>query len=108
MLRPISPFVEYVVNYDYISKVLCVNKEKPETNCNGKCHLTNELKQQQEEENKNNHLVVSLEEYPIGFVYIICLEREENTQENIKNHFNYCENYNLLFSDTFFHPPKMA
>ena len=43
MLRPIAPFVEYAINYDYISKVLCINKDKPEMNCNGKCQLMKEL-----------------------------------------------------------------
>jgi hypothetical protein len=31
------------INYDYISKVLCINKDKPELKCNGKCHLMKEL-----------------------------------------------------------------
>ena len=37
------PVVEYIVNYDYISKVLCVNKAKPQMHCNGKCHLMKKL-----------------------------------------------------------------
>lgn len=35
--------MEYAINYDYIVKVLCENKEKPEVACNGKCHLKKEL-----------------------------------------------------------------
>ena len=30
-LKPILPVVDYIVNYEYISKVLCVNKAKPKT-----------------------------------------------------------------------------
>lgn len=41
--KPIIPVIEYVVNYDYISKVLCENKDKPQLKCNGKCHLMKEL-----------------------------------------------------------------
>ncbi len=42
-LKPILPVLEYIVNYDYIAKELCENKEKPELECNGKCHLKKEL-----------------------------------------------------------------
>ena len=42
-LKPIFPVIEYVVNYEYISKVLCENKAKPMMHCNGKCHLMKEL-----------------------------------------------------------------
>jgi hypothetical protein len=42
-LKPIFPVIEYVVNYEYISKVLCENKAKPMMHCNGKCHLMKEM-----------------------------------------------------------------
>ncbi|KAB5491471.1 hypothetical protein [Flagellimonas sp.] len=41
--KPIVPYVEYAFNYDYISTVLCVNKEKPKLNCDGKCYLAKML-----------------------------------------------------------------
>lgn len=44
LVRPILPFIDYNINYDYIAKVLCINKDVPESNCNGKCQLTKELK----------------------------------------------------------------
>lgn len=69
MLRPITPFIEYLVNYDYISNILCINKDKP--NCNGKCHIVKQLKQQQEDD--FNALHIQLEEYPIGFVFFLSL-----------------------------------
>jgi len=49
-LKPIFPVIEYVVNYDYISKVLCENKAKPKLQCNGKCHLMKELAKASENE----------------------------------------------------------
>ena len=41
---PAIPFVDYVINYKYISEELCVNRDKPELHCNGKCHLKKEIK----------------------------------------------------------------
>jgi len=37
-----------MVNFDYTGEVLCIKKEVPESSCNGKCYLM-----QQMEENKN-------------------------------------------------------
>lgn len=50
LLKPVLPVVDYVVNYEYISKVLCVNKAKPKMHCNGKCHLMKELAKTSENE----------------------------------------------------------
>ena len=43
LFKPLLPLVEYAVNYEYISKVLCENKEKPIMGCNGKCYLMKQL-----------------------------------------------------------------
>ncbi|MGS2740641.1 hypothetical protein [Sinomicrobium sp. M5D2P17] len=43
--RPAFPFLEYAANYDYISKVLCINKDKPQMQCYGKCYLMKAVKE---------------------------------------------------------------
>ena len=53
-LKPIFPVVDYVVNYNYISTVLCENKAKPELKCNGKCQLMKGLAKASEEEKPIN------------------------------------------------------
>ncbi|HVG16377.1 MAG TPA: hypothetical protein VM935_15505 [Chitinophagaceae bacterium] len=40
----------YSLNKEYISKVLCINKEKPKLDCSGKCFLSKKLKQQEKED----------------------------------------------------------
>ena len=42
----------YLLNKEYISKVLCINKDKPSLNCEGRCQLKKKLNQQNEQENK--------------------------------------------------------
>ena len=49
-IRPILPFLDYYVNYEYISEVLCINKDKPMSTCNGKCYLSQQLKEAQKTE----------------------------------------------------------
>lgn len=43
---------DYLLNYDYISKELCVNRDKPDSCCKGKCYLEKEAKKQDESEGK--------------------------------------------------------
>lgn len=52
-LQTFSSFViraDYFINKSYIARVLCINKAKPETHCNGKCYLAKQLKQQEEQD----------------------------------------------------------
>lgn len=44
---------KYCVNFEYYAKVLCINQDKPEMACNGKCHLKKELKQADNSGNEN-------------------------------------------------------
>ena len=38
----------YHVNKDYIARVLCENRDKPELHCDGQCYLAKKLKTQQD------------------------------------------------------------
>lgn len=104
MLRPIAPFVEYAINYDYIAKVLCINKDKPEMSCKGKCQLMKKLEQQQEDDFKS--LRIAMEEYPIGFVQIVNVETPTPFQY-IKSSFLYKQSYTYQYSPSVFHPPTI-
>ena len=106
MLRPIAPFVEYVINYDYISKVLCINKDKPVLSCNGKCQLMKKLEKLQQDDFKS--LRIQIEKYPIGFVYILKL-KETTTYTLLKKNklFSHSQNYHFLFNKDVFHPPTV-
>ncbi len=67
-LKPLLPYVDYFVNYEYISKVLCINKDEPIPTCNGTCYLSQQLKETRETENKDNGIpVVEQERIPIIF-----------------------------------------
>lgn len=42
-LYNVSCITYYELNIDYIIETYCVNKETPKLQCNGKCHLANQL-----------------------------------------------------------------
>ncbi|CAM1365711.1 conserved protein of unknown function [Tenacibaculum soleae] len=104
MLRPIAPFVEYAVSYDYISKVLCINKDKLELQCNGKCQLMKKIGKQQDDDFKSLRIVA--EDYPIGFVEITQLQLTK-AADIVKSNFFYFTKYAFLFAYSEFHPPTI-
>lgn len=102
MLRPVAPFVEYAINYDYISKVLCINKDKPELQCNGKCQLMQKLEKQQDDDFKSLRIVQ--EDYPIGFIELLEISNQKIFQQKEKM-FSSTKNYSYLFISSVFQPP---
>ncbi|WP_145993559.1 hypothetical protein [Tenacibaculum dicentrarchi] len=106
MLRPVAPFVEYAINYDYISKVLCINKDKPELACNGKCQLMLKIEQQQQDDFESLQIV--LKDYPIGFIELVNLPKNTLTAYHKKTLFTYNQTYSYLFENATFHPPNTS
>ena len=43
VFQPVIPLLEYELFYDYITQELCVEKDIPDSCCNGKCHLEKRL-----------------------------------------------------------------
>ncbi len=108
LLKPVLPVVDYIVNYEYISKVLCVNKAKPKLQCNGKCHLMKELAKTSESETpiSSNKKIASHE-----LEVLFCAEIKSFKitclffyKKQIPNN-NYSDFYSYLNSDSVFRPP---
>ncbi len=51
-LKNIGILIDFKINQDFIAEVLCINKEKPMSMCNGKCYLSEQLKKAKEQEEK--------------------------------------------------------
>ncbi|OIN59077.1 hypothetical protein [Arsenicibacter rosenii] len=55
MLPTVSPWGTiacFQLNRDYIARVLCENRDRPQMNCNGQCYLAKRLKAQQDKQDK--------------------------------------------------------
>ncbi|MBW2960491.1 hypothetical protein [Mesonia aestuariivivens] len=107
MLKPVEHILEYCFNYNYIVNVLCVNKEKPRLNCNGKCYLIKQLQKQSSENSHRKRQSIQLENYPIGFVEIITIHQPQPFNfYHQKNHF-YFNHYDYLGKNIPFQPPRI-
>lgn len=108
LLKPVIPVVEYVVNYEYISKVLCINKAKPKLKCNGKCHLMKELAKTSETETpiSSNKKIASHELEILFFEEIKSFKIDTFCcSDKLKTNNNYSDFYSYLNSSSVFRPP---
>lgn len=108
MIVPVI-FLDYELRKDYIIQNFCVNKNRPELNCNGKCYLAKQIKaaEQQEQQQKG----IEFNKFLFGVEFI------ETPQELIVFHLSktkYCTNFE--YRDSFsqkhpssvFHPPAQV
>lgn len=46
--------ISFFINQDYIARVLCINRDKPESGCNGACQLKKQIEKDKESQEKSN------------------------------------------------------
>lgn len=109
LFKPLLPLVEYLVNYEYISKVLCVNKEKPAMKCNGKCYLMKQLAKSAETEKPVSDKKVLVKDFEVLFFQdlkeIIFIKNLFSNKQALNS--NYSDLYTYLNSFSVFHPPTV-
>lgn len=87
----------YQLNIDYIIETYCVNKEKPELQCNGKCHLAQQLQVVSTNDDENGNVLTLIFEsfFPV-FIH------EQNSVVDNFQIFpwskDYNTNYNIIYS----------
>ena len=52
MVSPWGTIAYYRANREYIARVLCENRDKPQLHCDGQCYLAKRLKAQQDKQDK--------------------------------------------------------
>ncbi|WP_232073967.1 hypothetical protein [Spirosoma aureum] len=98
----------YHANRDYIARVLCENRDKPQLHCDGQCYLAKQLKAQQDKQDKEttervqNSPVLQLffevsQQYSFGPVW---------TEAQSINFFEYTRSIALTPLMGFFRPPR--
>jgi hypothetical protein len=76
MLRPIHPLIDYALRYSTYANELCLNRDKPDLQCEGKCILMQRLQQAASEMPAPftpSTTSVNLQEYPLGFIETLSL-----------------------------------
>ena len=99
-------FAGYELNKDFIAKELCINRDKPQLNCNGKCFLTKKIaeaeKKQESNERKTqkdlSQQTMLISSFKVAFF-----------NHSIKKSFPiYRKDYSITFYTAIFHPPQIV
>lgn len=102
----VGQLVYYELNIDYIIETYCINKEKPELQCNGKCHLAKQLQLTKSSDNNKSVNILIEAFFPVYLhsfefvdisITINYLEKESNSI--------YQNNYTHLIIPTIYKPP---
>ncbi|MCL6220634.1 hypothetical protein [Zunongwangia pacifica] len=103
------PIFDYIFNYDYIVTELCINKDRPDLACNGKCYLMQSLARQadKEHEEKRGNLANRYELFLLYFeIDKVNLDKKPLIFEDSDKHvFLYLANYTFLFGKRKVKPP---
>lgn len=106
MAKPIFPILEYVVNYEHIAKELCENKNVPQLDCNGKCHLKKELAKASENEPASQEKKsLSNETFTLFLEDIALFIFKEIRMPSLKIYTFYTNLYSHLDTVLVFRPP---
>ena len=97
-------YLNYQLNKEYISKTLCVNKDKPQMHCNGKCHLKKQLDKEERTENIPSGTKEKNELSIINQYYSLKLINTPLVQE-LKSFYCRADYSHPFFS--VFHPPQL-
>ena len=104
---PLVILVDFKIHQDFIAEVLCINRDEPELQCNGQCHLQDKLSEQQEQEQQAPNRAE--EKIPLFFLERLPAFVLHHSHEHILAYLPYrhCLHAHLS-SEDFFHPPPLS
>jgi hypothetical protein len=97
----------FELNIDSIVENYCVNKEKPELQCNGKCHLATQLGVKSNSSNKASILGSLFEAFVPVFFETYKSISFYNYKSNTKLSWCYNGYLTIVFIDQFDPPPQV-
>lgn len=93
-----------MINTD-VYTALCINTDKPEIECEGKCQMMNEI-------NENEHLPfdsefsIEMKDMPIGYVHFF-IEQINWAFSERKPFLNSAIEYSFKLNNSIDHPPQL-
>lgn len=109
LLRPAIPYLEYMVRKSYIIEKLCINKDTPEMQCNGKCHLNEQIRKESGQSNKKDIPLPSpgVQKEMQDFL-LLKGQNENELPERTLPIALYMIDYSFQFMPSIFHPPMQG
>lgn len=104
LIVPVFPIFNYMINTD-VYTALCINTDKPEIECEGKCQMMSEI-------SENEHLPfdsefsIEMKDMPIGYVHFF-IEQINWTFSARKPFLNSSIEYSFKLNNSIDHPPQL-
>jgi hypothetical protein len=103
--KDVLQWVMFRLNQDYISAVFCINKNRPEMNCDGKCYLSRTLDKSNKESSPTtlpppNEKSILVYYQEVSNMYGLTYHSKANTC------FHYLEPVSSWCIHTIPHPPE--
>lgn len=104
-IRPVLPLINYAVNYDYIVKNLCENRQVPQSTCKGKCYVEKELAKTEKQSNNNQNVkITGIDCFLTNEIFFI--PGKDKLVAPIKNpNPDYINSHTSEYFSRIFHPP---
>lgn len=104
-LRISFTYAYYSIDPEGFVELLCINQDKPEMKCNGKCELSKVSKSQSEDNNIPTS-IIDISELRFYLVNSNSLEESRVLFDAELHLFLYSNLYNYESTKNCFHPPK--
>jgi len=110
VFRPLVPLVKYAVNYNYISEVLCVNKDNTELHCNGKCYLRKQLSKVNDTGSSPLNKTKNSGQKLLDIYILPDIAGINTPEKTFFPYFNilFTSGYSFLFLKEIFRPPVLS
>ena len=97
--------LDYQINKDYITQFLCINKSKPELNCQGHCYLQKQLKKADQPVNQSTERTLKSDLTLFVQAYFTC---SFTLLAEIKIHYaGLITRLTSKYLSPIFHPPLL-
>jgi len=95
----------YQTHINEIVEKYCVNKEKPQLQCNGKCHLAKQISFSAADEETQQITKISTAFYPVFYQEIKHINMVNYSIKLPLTYFTYCSRYTYLSVEHIHKPP---
>lgn len=104
--QPLIPYANYILRKNYITEAHCVNKAAPEKQCNGKCHLEKQVKENSGETEPFDMPFAPDKENEEVLKYLaVNHEHAKHSLAQVAVETKYLRSYSFEFVPSIFHPP---
>ena len=111
MLYQVGYLAYFSLNQDEIIAEYCINKDKPELECNGHCHLKKEIQKVQvfqDDDQRENERLPQIElEFLIAIFPDFNQKKEVDKYQLVESIWDYNSRLCCADSNEFWHPPKV-